>query len=108
MYDLRREQFISLPQLNRNDAIAETPSLSYTGRYLVYVASDRGRPEIELYDRITRRTQVLSGAYRGWVRNPSISPDGRYIVFETGRRGQWDVEIIDRGPNVELDRPNGN
>lgn len=107
LYDLRREQFAKLPQINRDDAVAESPSLSYTGRYLVYLASDRGRPEIELYDRITRRTQVLTGAYRGWVRNPRISPDGRYIVFETGRRGQWDIETIDRGPNIELDRPDG-
>ncbi|WP_246198698.1 TolB family protein [Sodalinema gerasimenkoae] len=104
LYDLQRRRFIDLPNLNRDDAIAESPSLSYSGRYIVYLASDRGRPEIELYDRITRRTQVLSSGYRGWVRHPRISPDGRYIVFQTGRRGQWDIEIIDRGPNIELDR----
>jgi len=107
LYDLRAKRFLELPSLNRNDAIAESPSLSYTGRYIVYLASDRGRPEIELYDRIDRRIQVLSGGYRGWVRNPNISPDGRYVVFETGRHGQWDVEVIDRGPYVELDRPDG-
>ncbi|MBW4521518.1 MAG: PD40 domain-containing protein [Scytolyngbya sp. HA4215-MV1] len=105
LYDLQRQQFVTIPRLNRPDAIAESPSLSYTGRYIVYLASDRNRPEVELYDRITQQTQLLTVGYRGWVRNPSISLDGRYIAFETGLRGQWDIEVIDRGPNVELDIP---
>ncbi|MCD8490053.1 MAG: biopolymer transporter Tol [Desertifilum sp.] len=107
LYDLQLRQFVDLPRLNRRDTIAENPSISYTARYLVYVASDRGRPEIELYDRITGRVEVLTTGYRGWVRSPSISPDGRLVAFETDRRGQWDVEILDRGPNIELDRPDG-
>jgi Tol biopolymer transport system component len=45
--------------------------------------------------------------YEGWVRNPSISSDGRYIAFESSTSGQWDVEILDRGPNIELDIPDG-
>ncbi len=32
MYDLREQRYILLPRLNRRDAIAESPSLSYTGR----------------------------------------------------------------------------
>lgn len=103
LYDLKQQQFVDLPRLNRRDAIAESPSISNNARYLVYLASDSGRPEIELYDRITHRWQVLTLGYRGWYRNPSISPDGRYIVFESGRRGQWDLELIDRGPLVEPD-----
>lgn len=105
MYDLRERRFVNLPRLNRRDAIAEFPSLSYTGRYIVYIASDSARPEIELYDRATQQPQVLTSGYRGWFRNPSISPDGRYIVFQTGVRGQWDIEVVDRGPGVELDIP---
>jgi len=107
MFDLQRRQFIDLPHLNRRDAIAEQPSLSYTGRYLVYLASDYARPEVELYDRATGQVQILTQGYRGWVRSPHISPDGRFVVFESGRRGQWDVEIFDRGPGVELDLPDG-
>jgi len=105
LYDLQLRQFVSLPQLNRRNAIAETPSLSYTARYIAYLASDQGRPEIELYDRATRRTQILTIGYQGWIRNPQISPDGRYLTFETGSRGQWDIEVLDRGANVELDQP---
>ncbi|MGA7933070.1 MAG: biopolymer transporter Tol [Kovacikia sp.] len=105
MYDLQQQQFVTLPHLNRLDAIAESPSLSYTGRYIAYVASDTARPEIEIYDRATQQPQVLTPGYRGWFRNPSISPDGRYIVYETGTRGQWDIEVLDRGPGVELDIP---
>ena len=107
LYDLQQRQFVNLPRLNRRDTIAESPSVSYTARYLAYVASDRGRPEIELYDRVTGRTVVLTMGYRGWVRNPNISPDGRFVVFESDRRGQWDIEVIDRGPNIELDIPDG-
>lgn len=106
LFDLERQQFLNLPYLNRRDAIAEHPSLSYTGRYIVYLASDQGRPEVELYDRITRRTEILTIGYRGWIRNPTISPNGRYVTFETGGRGQWDIEVLDRGPSVELDSPN--
>lgn len=107
LYNLQSQQFIDLPGLNRPDAIAESPSLSYTGRYIVYIASDQGRPEIELYDRATRSSQVLTAGYRAWVRHPSISPDGRYIVFETSSRGQWDIEVLDRGSSIELDIPDG-
>ncbi|MBW4581828.1 MAG: PD40 domain-containing protein [Tildeniella nuda ZEHNDER 1965/U140] len=103
LYDLKQRQVVDLPRLNRLDAIAESPSLSYTGRYIVYIASDTVRPEIELYDRVLQQPQILTANYRGWFRNPSISPDGRYVAFETGIRGQWDIEVIDRGPNVESD-----
>ncbi len=107
VYDLERQQFMSVPRLNRPDAIVESPSLSYTGRYLTYITSDQGRPVVGLYDRIAQQSQILTPIYRGWVRNPNISPDGRYVVFETTVRGQWDIEVLDRGVNIELDIPNG-
>jgi hypothetical protein len=28
-------------------------------------------------------------------------------VFESGDHGQWDIEVLDRGPNIELDIPDG-
>ena len=107
LYDLQQQQLISLPRLNRRETIAESPSLSYTGRYITFIASDQGKPTVLLYDRATQQLQALSQGYRGWVRNPSISPDGRYIVFESDSRGQWDIEVLDRGPNIELDIPDG-
>jgi Tol biopolymer transport system component len=107
VYDLLSSQFISIPRLNRPETIVESPSLSYTGRYIAYLTSDQGRPVVGLYDRATQNSEILTPIYRGWVRNPSISPDGRYVVFETASRGQWDIEVLDRGPNVELDIPNG-
>lgn len=107
VYDLEEQRFIRTPSLNRPETIAESPSLSYTGRYIAYLTSDQGRPVVALYDRATQQSQVLTPIYRGWVRNPHISPDGRYVVFETASRGQWDIEVLDRGPNIELDIPNG-
>jgi Tol biopolymer transport system component len=106
VYNLEQRQFIPMPRLNRPNAIAESPSLSYTGRYLVYLSSDRGLPEIRLYDRATQQPQPVLSLYQGWVRHPSISPDGRYITFESSVRGQWDIEVLDRGM-IELDVPNG-
>jgi len=96
-----------LPRLNQRETIAESPSLSYTGRYIAYIVSEQGRPTVALYDRARQQSQLLSQWYPGWVRSPSISPDGRYIVFESGSRGQWDIEVLDRGPNIELDIPDG-
>ncbi|MBF2064652.1 MAG: TolB family protein [Calothrix sp. C42_A2020_038] len=107
VYDLQRQEFVPVPSLNRPDTIIESPSLSYTGRYIVYITSDQGRPVVGLYDRAAQESQILTPIYRGWVRNPAISPDGRYVVFETSTRGQWDIEVLDRGPNIELDIPNG-
>lgn len=107
LYDLEQQQFIRTPSLNQPETIAESPSLSYTGRYIAYITSDQGRPVVALYDRATQQSQILTPIYRGWVRNPSISPSGRYIVFETTIRGHWDIEVLDRGPNIELDIPNG-
>lgn len=107
VYDLQQQQLISLPRLNRQETIAESPSLSRTGRYIAYIASDQGRLVVALYDRVTQQSQILTPWYRGWLRNPNISPDGRYVVFESSIRGEWDIEVLDRGPNIELDIPDG-
>jgi Tol biopolymer transport system component len=107
VYDLQQQQFIRIQGLSRPNTIVESPSLSYTGRYITYITSDQGRPVVALYDRVAQQAQILTPIYRGWARNPNISPDGRYVVFETSARGQWDVEVLDRGPNIELDIPNG-
>lgn len=106
LYDIQQQRVISLPRY-RPDAVAESPSISYTGRYISYITSDQGKPTLILYDRVTQQPQVLTQFYQGWVRNPSISPDGRYIVFESSSNGQWDIEVLDRGPNIELDIPEG-
>ncbi|MCW6038958.1 biopolymer transporter Tol [Spirulina subsalsa FACHB-351] len=107
VYNLQTRQFVQLRGLNQPGAIAQRPSLSRTGRYIVYLVSDRGRPVIALYDQALERSEILNNSYRHWIRNPKISPDGRYIVFETSRRGQWDIEVLDRGPNIELDIEDG-
>jgi Tol biopolymer transport system component len=107
IYNLEQKTLVNLPGLNIGDAIAQTPSLSYTGRYITYLSSIQGRPDLILYDRATRQSELLTRNYRSWIRNPQISPDGRYIVFETSRRGQWDLEVLDRGPFVEPDLPDG-
>ncbi|BAZ67268.1 MAG: PD40 domain-containing protein [Pelatocladus maniniholoensis HA4357-MV3] len=107
LYDLQQQSFLRTSRLNRPGTIVESPSLSYNGRYIAYITSDQGRPVVALYDRATQQSQILTPTYRGWVRNPNISPDGRYVVFETASRGQWDVEVLDRGPEIELDIPNG-
>ncbi|MDJ0775732.1 MAG: hypothetical protein QNJ49_20295 [Mastigocoleus sp. MO_167.B18] len=107
LFDIQQQQFVRTPNLNRARIIVEAPSLSYSARYIVYMTTDRGRPVVSLYDRATKQSQVLTSFYPGWVRNPSISPDGRYVTFETSSRGQWDIEVLDRGPNIELDIPDG-
>lgn len=107
LYDLKQRQFVELPGLNRREAIAQSPSVSNTARYISYLTSDQGRPAVLVYDRLTRRSRIIYEAYQGTIRNPRISSDGRYIVFENGLRGQWDVGVIDRGPNIELDLLDG-
>jgi Tol biopolymer transport system component len=107
VYDLENQSFIPTPGLNRKSVVAESPSLSYTGRYICYVSSNQGKPVVVLYDRASQQSQVLTPTYPGWVRSPSISPDGRYVAFESSSRGQWDIEVLDRGPTIELDIPNG-
>lgn len=107
LFDIQQQQFVRTPRLNRARIIVEAPSLSYSARYIVYTTNDRGRPVISLYDRAIQKSQILTSFYPGWVRNPSISPDGRYVTFETSSRGQWDIEVLDRGPNIELDIPDG-
>lgn len=107
LYNFPQAKFIPLPGLNRPHNIVENPSLSYTGRYITYLTSDYGRPVVAMYDRATKQSQILTPIYTSWLRNPRISPDGRYVVFETAKSGQWDIEVLDRGPEIELDLPNG-
>lgn len=103
VFDLENNRFVPLPGLNRRNMAIDSPSLSRSGRYIVYLAQDRGRLEVQLYDRATSRIQRLTQGYRGWLRNPSISADGRYVTVETARRGQWDIEVFDRGMAIEPD-----
>lgn len=106
VYDLERQQFLNLPGLNQPHGVMDSPSLSATGRYIVYLVSlQDGKPEVYLYDQATRRSQSLTHSYLGEVRNPDISPDGRYVVFEGTQAGRWDIEVLDRGANVERDAP---
>lgn len=107
LYNIQQKRIQELPGLNQNKTLVESPSLSLTARYVVYITNIQGRPDIALYDRLTNQSQLLTIGYRSWVRNPNISADGRYVVFETARRGQWDIEVLDRGPFVELDIPDG-
>ncbi|NET54794.1 MAG: hypothetical protein F6K47_00860 [Symploca sp. SIO2E6] len=83
------------------------PVSGASGASIFRLEDFKGRPEIKLYDRVAKRSEILTLGYVSWLRNPSISADGRYIVFETSRRGQWDIEVLDRGPNIELDIPDG-
>jgi Tol biopolymer transport system component len=103
LYDLQGRRFEGLTGFYAGEAIASSPSLSLTGRYLVYLVTIDGRPAIALYDRITKRSDLLFSGYRRWIQQPHISPDGRYVVFQSARKGQWDIEVLDRGPNIELD-----
>lgn len=107
LYDLQTQQFIALPGVNRRDRLIESPSLSRSARYLVFLASERGRADVQIYDRLQRRGEILTLGYPGVIRNPSISPDGRYVAFESARRGEWNIEILDRGPGAGLDGPSG-
>ena len=107
LYDLQQRQFIELPRLNRRQAIARSPSVSNTARYISYLISDQGRPAVVVYDRLIRKSRIIYEAYQGSIRHPRISPDGRYVVFENGLRGHWDIAVIDRGPNIELDLLDG-
>lgn len=107
LYDLRERHYVELPGLYVGGEITDSPSLSRTGRYLVYRVAIDGRPVIALYDRLARRSELLTNNYRGTLRNPSIGPDGRYIVFESARDGQWNIEILDRGASIELDIADG-
>lgn len=103
LYDLQGRRFEGISGFYAGDAIAQSPSLSLTGRYLVYLVTLDGRPVVALYDRITKRSDLLIQGYRRWIQHPHISPDGRYVVFQSARKGQWDIEVLDRGPNIELD-----
>lgn len=107
VFDVEERRFVNLPGLNQKESLSDSPSLSRTGRYIVYLSSIQGKPGIVLYDRATKRSELLTQFYPSWLRNPKISPDGRYIVFETARRGQWDIEVLDRGLNIELDIADG-
>lgn len=103
LYDLQGQRFEGITGFYAGDAIADSPSLSLTGRYLVYLVTLDGRPAVALYDCITKRSDLLIQGYRRWIKQPRISPDGRYLVFQSARKGQWDIEVLDRGPNIELD-----
>jgi Tol biopolymer transport system component len=81
------------------------PAISADGRYIVYVSEQFGKPDILLYDRVTREIQNLTRNFLGEVRNPTISGNGRFIAFEGNRSGQWDIEIYDRGLDTQLSLP---
>ncbi|HBB34807.1 MAG TPA: biopolymer transporter [Cyanobacteria bacterium UBA8803] len=99
LYDLQQKQLIDLPNLNRRDSSQDQPALSADGRFIAYVSNERGKTDILVYDRTTQRSQLLTVAVKGSVRNPTITGDGSYIAYETSQLGQWHIVIVKRNPN---------
>jgi Tol biopolymer transport system component len=96
LYNLQQRQLVALPNLNRRDSSQDQPALSADGRYLAYVSTERGKTDILVYDRVTARSQLLTGNIRGTVRQPTISGDGNFVAFQTTQLGQWNIAIVKR------------
>jgi len=66
---------------------ADSPSLSYDGRYVAFTSRDGGHPEIYVQDVRTGQTSLVSVSNTGQKANgtnsypPKISSNGRFVVF---------------------------
>lgn len=96
LYDFVAKRLIDLPGLNALDMIAEHPSISADGNFIVFCGLRQGRSGIYLYNRSTGQLRNLTLNLQAHVRNPTISADGRRIAFESSARGQWDIVVYDR------------
>jgi Tol biopolymer transport system component/imidazolonepropionase-like amidohydrolase len=73
-------------QIAESGAFTRDPVFSPDGRQLAFIASERGKRELRVYDLATRKTSSLfqvGGA--AWPLYPSWSPDGKHIVFQHTR-----------------------
>jgi Tol biopolymer transport system component len=96
LWDITTRRLIPLPNLNRFDTIAASPSISEDGRYLAFSASQNDRVGIYIYDRSTQQVRRIGGNLRGETRHPHLSADGQRITFEVNQQGQWDVVVYSR------------
>lgn len=139
LYDRLTETttLVSRSRTGRGDGSSSLPALNADGRYLAYVSratslgdglvDTNGYPDVFLYDRVARKTTLVSRAassptraalgFSGYTR-PALSADGRYVAFESGAddliAGQggapaFDVFLFDRvtGRNSMVSHRNG-
>ncbi|MGH8000881.1 MAG: TolB family protein, partial [Brasilonema sp.] len=96
MFDPLTRSLVDLPGLNSFDTVASHPTVSESGRYIVFAGSRQGRSAIFLYDRETRQLRNLTANLQAEVRHPTISANGSRIAFESSVNGQWDILIYNR------------
>lgn len=94
LVDLRRQQPVPLPGLERPDAQPLSVAVDGRGERLALVRQLEGRTELVLYRRNLMALQPVPLQPAGVPRRVSLRADGRELAVEVSRQGQWQVDLI--------------
>ncbi|WP_254965366.1 MULTISPECIES: hypothetical protein [unclassified Cyanobium] len=94
LVDLKRQQPVPLPGLERPDAQPLSVAVDGRGERLALVRQLEGRTELVLYRRNLMALQPVPLQPPGVPRRVSLRADGRELAVEVSRQGQWQVDLI--------------
>jgi len=95
LVDLRRQQPVPLPGLERPDAQPISVAVEARGERLALVRQLEGRTELVLYRRNLMALQTVPLQPPGVPRRVALRADGRELAVEVSRQGQWQVDLIE-------------
>lgn len=94
LIDLRRDQPVPVPGLNRPDAQPLAVAIDQRGERLAVVRQRQGRTELVLYRRSMASLEPIAMQPEGVPRRVALDPWGRTLAVEVSRDGLWQVDLI--------------
>lgn len=85
----------------------QSPSLSWTGRYVAVLVQDGEQRRAVIEDRLRGRLVRLPLPPGGRPERLSLAPDGSRLAVQILRQGQWRVQVFDLTGLLERDLPPG-
>ena len=94
LMDLQQRTPVSLPGLNRPDALPISVSISADGERIAVIRQRADRTELVLYRRNAAALQRIPLDPPGVPRSVSLDGRGRQLAVQVSRNGRWDVDLI--------------
>ena len=94
LVDLKRQQPVPVPGLNRVDALPISVSIDARGERIALVRQLEGRSELVLYRRPLQSLQLLPMADGGIPTAVTLQADGRQLAVQVSRDGRWQIDLI--------------
>ena len=94
MIDIKSNQRVPLPGLNRADSQPVTVGISANGERLAVIRQRADRTELLIYRRKVGSLQQIELNPKGIPRRVSLDSSGKILAVQVSREGRWNIEVI--------------